>query len=62
MAYVMIANKKIKGCTMVKRLILGVCEPKELNKKMDMNKRLYPNDKIQVFKEVKLNFSDKTWK
>ena len=61
MTYVMICNKKIKGCTMVKRLIVGVCEHKELNKKMEMCKRAYPDDKISVFKEVKLNFSDKTW-
>jgi hypothetical protein len=46
---------------MVKRLILGVCENRDLNKKMEMNKRLYPEDKISVFQEVKINGEGK-WK
>lgn len=62
MVYVMIVNRKIRGSTMVNRLILGVCEPKDINKKMEMNKRLYPKDKITVFKEVKLSGIGGQWK
>lgn len=62
MAYVMITDKKIRGSTMVQRTIIGVCEPKEIDKKMEMLKRVYPNEKIKVFKEVKLSSLGGAWK
>jgi len=61
MAYLIIKSSKIKGSTMFKKLILGTCELKNLNEKIGMNKRLYPNDLITVFKEVKLD-GEKRWK
>ena len=62
MAYIITVEKKVKGSTMSKREIVGACEVKDLNKKVEMIKRLYPDDKVSVFKEIKLKFGDKKWK
>lgn len=51
--YIIVVDRKISGCTAIKREIVGSSTTKTLTKKLDMVKRMYKNEKIRTFKEVK---------